>query len=288
MKISNSCIICGNIKIFKRSAILMPFIADRVFGWTPFFLEKNFNIRTIKMGIVYSNVNSCYCKLCHLIYLDMRFDEDELKKLYKDYRGVKYNELRIKYEPEYKEMDNYIKNIYSIENRKKTEEYLSEHLDNFSEILDWGGGDGGNTPFFGDKKINIDIFDISGNKIKEKINIRFINKVEKQYDLITALHVFEHVPYPLSLLNEIGRALKLDGYIYIEVPFENIMRNVIDPINEKNHWHEHINFYSLQSLEIMLSKSKSKFKIINISTQDISDNFRNCHIIRVLAKKGYK
>jgi len=286
MKISDNCIICKNIKLLKRPAILMPFIADRIFEWTPFFLEDKFNLRSIKTGIVYSNVNSCYCKICHLIYLDMRFDKDEVKKLYKDYRGSEYNELRIKYEPEYKEMDNYLNNIYPIENRKKTEKYLNEYLETPSEILDWGGGDGRNTPFFEDKNIKIDIFEISEKEDAKISNILFINKVEKKYELITALHVFEHVPYPLDLLNEINQALKINGYIYIEVPFENIMRNFINPINEKNHWHEHINFYSPLSFEIMLSKLK--LKIINISTQDISDNFRDCHIIRVLAQKTYE
>ena len=286
MKISDRCVICKNFEIIKRPAILMPFIADRVFGWKPFDLNKELNLRSLKNGTVYSNVNSCYCELCHFLYLDMRFDNDEINKLYLNYRGQDYNNLRIKYEPDYKEMDNYLNNIYSINNRNETEYYLNDYFEIPSEILDWGGGDGRNTPFYGCEKIKIDIFDIAELNNANKSNVRFINMVNKKYKLITALHIFEHIPYPQDLLNKINEALELNGYIYIEVPFEKIMRKLTNPISEKNHWHEHINFYSPQSfIELM---SNSNFEIINVATKDISDDFRDFHIIRLLAKKIYE
>lgn len=43
-----------------------------------------------------------------------------------------------------------------------------------------------------------------------------LSEVEKQYDLVTALHVLEHVPDPHSFLREIVRVSK--RYIAIEVP----------------------------------------------------------------------
>ena len=282
MKISHSCIICDNEILLKRPAILMPFLAERVFGWKPIAINDEMGLKSIGRGNAYTVVNSCFCNHCIFLYLDMRFDEEENKILYSNYRGKDYNELRIKYEPNYKFMDDYLANIYSIENRTNTENYLSGFIDIPDYILDWGGGDGRNSPFHGVKNIQIDIYEISNLQKEDFLNLKFINEINRSYKLITCLHIFEHLSYPLQMLEKISAHLSEDGFIYIEVPLEKIMRTCEQPINHKNHWHEHVNFFTFRSLESMLLRSN--FEIIDLRSDDISDQFREFHIIRLLAK----
>lgn len=284
MKVSNKCISCGNKNIHKKSAILMPFIAERIFNWKPFEITSSHNLKTINDGNAYSIVNSCFCDICNLLYLDMRFDDEEIETLYKNYRGYEYNKLRNYYEPNYIEMDNYLSKIYSIDNRKKTEDYLSQFIKIPDEILDWGGGDGRNTPFLDSFGKCLDIFDISNSNNKNYSNVKFICSLTKKYDLIMSIHVFEHVPYPINLLNKISSHLNNNGYLYIEVPYEKIMRENKFPIHQKNHWHEHINFFSPTALRLLLNNTG--FKVIDITTEDISDSFREFYIIRAIAIKN--
>jgi hypothetical protein len=266
----------------KRPAVLMPFIADRVFGWTPITIDEKMGLKSIDLGKAYTLVNSCFCNECAFLYLDMRFDEEENKILYDNYRGSEYNKLRIKYEPDYELVDEYLNNIYPIKNRINTENYISKFIKIPDNILDWGGGDGRNTPFNDVKNKNIDIYEISDLEKENYSNINFIKNIEKKYELITCLHMFEHLSYPLKMLEIIGSYLCQNGFIYIEVPYEKIMRLSKEPINNKNHWHEHVNFFSIRSLEALISHSN--FEIIDLRSEDISDEFRDFHIIRLLAK----
>ena len=282
MKISHSCIICDNEILLKRPAILMPFLADRVFGWKPVVINDEMGLKSIAHGNAYTVVNSCYCDNCLFLYLDMRFDDEENKILYSNYREKEYNQLRIKYEPNYQLMDDYLVNTYSIKNRTNTEVYLSEFIDIPDYILDWGGGDGRNTPFHGVNNKIVDIYEISNLQKQDFLNLKFINEINRAYKLITCLHIFEHLSYPLQMLKTISTYLSENGFIYIEVPFEKIMRTCEEPINHKNHWHEHVNFFSFGSLEAMLIRSN--FEIIDLRSEDLSDNFRDFHIIRLLAK----
>ena len=41
---------------------------------------------------------------------------------------------------------------------------------------------------------------------------------EGPFDLVTALQVVEHIEDPLSFLHDLGKNIKLDGYLYLELP----------------------------------------------------------------------
>jgi len=62
--------------------------------------------------------------------------------------------------------------------------------------------------------------------------------------------------------------------------FEN---NDATTIQNKRHWHEHINFFSQKSLEMLLEASG--LKLLAIQKLDISDDFRNFQIQQVVAQK---
>ena len=144
-KIANSCVCCGEKNLNKSPAILMPFISERVFDWTPVEINEDWGLRTVKSGMAYSICHSLQCTNCHHLFLDIRFGNIEMDRLYHEYRKEEYVELREKYEPGYKlknselsEGYNYISDI---------EKFIQPHLiAKQLRILDWGGDSGKNTP----------------------------------------------------------------------------------------------------------------------------------------------
>jgi hypothetical protein len=61
--------------------------------------------------------------------------------------------------------------------------------------------------------------------------------------------VIEHVPYPHETLLDIRQAMRGKGLLYLEVPFEDVMHGACAGASaRKRHWHEHINFFSEESL----------------------------------------
>jgi len=74
-----------------------------------------------------------------------------------------------------------------------------------------------------------------------------IEEVEKTYDLVTAIHVLEHVPDPLAFLQEIARVAH--GYIVIEVPCVG---------QSRDESLKHINVFSPWTLQRMIAKTTIK------------------------------
>ena len=52
-RIATSCPCCEDKNLRKSLAILMPFIAHRVFGYEPFKIESSFGLKNIKNGYAY-------------------------------------------------------------------------------------------------------------------------------------------------------------------------------------------------------------------------------------------
>lgn len=281
MKIVNHCIICEASSIKKSGAILMPFIADRIFNWKPFVIKRKFNFTTIKNGQVYSICNSIYCNDCHFLFLDIRFDEEEIAKLYLDYRGKAYVNLREKYEPGYKKINS--KLSLKLDYLSKIENFILKNISYPKTLLDWGGNTGLNTPFRGKSDVLKSIYDISGNNVLDNIvKIHEISNLKK-YDLITCMHIFEHVPYPLQELNKLKKFINKNGHIYIEVPFEQLMKKKISGnkmLEMKKHWHEHINFFSETSLVSLLYKAG--FKNIVTDTLAVSNGNKELNILMAI------
>lgn len=255
-RVATECVCCGSKSLKKSPAILMPFVADRVFGWKPVVIDDSWGLKSIRNGTAYSICNSLYCSDCGFLFLDIRFSEAELNSLYDGYRGQRYTDLRESYEPGYKIRNdslnagiNYIAEI---------EAFLSPHLSFPISLLDWGGDTGKNTPFK-EKNNLFHIFDIGSKPVVE--GAKAVDKdtvLTTKYDLIVCSNVLEHVPYPGELILDMKKAMGKDTVLYIEVPLEDIVR-VSAPRADlslvKKHWHEHINFYSENSLLQLLSRS---------------------------------
>jgi hypothetical protein len=280
-RITDKCVCCGSHNIKSAPAILMPFVAHRAFGWEPIEINEEWGLKTINNGTAYSICKSLYCQECGFLFLDIRFSESELNHIYHDYRGEDYNNLREKYEPGYTLRNDSLNSGISYIGDIET--FLEPHLKKPITILDWGGDTGKNTPFK-DKAITLDIYDISEKPVLS--GFRIVDKEDvfsSAYALICCSHVLEHVPYPSEVLLEITKAMNNDTIVYLEVPFEDVVRlNKNDLHHKKKHWHEHINFFSKKSLTKLVGNAG--LTILSSKTTEVTAGGNLTHIFQLACK----
>lgn len=138
-------------------------------------------------------------------------------------------------------------------------------------VLDFGCGWGGflrnikNYKSLNGVELRKECIDHIQNNIK-KINIsNNINSFEKKFDVITAFHVIEHIPYQLKTIKILKSKLKPKGKIIIEVPHAEdflILQDELKEFKAFTFWSEHLILHTVKSLQTILSKSG--FKKINI------------------------
>lgn len=273
-RIAHLCVCCGSESVETSSAVLMPFIAHRVFNWKPVEIDDSWGLKSIKNGQAYSICNSLFCKECGLLFLDLRFSAAEMSRLYQDYRGQSYTALRELYEPGYEQRNKSLEN--GINYIDLVEAFILPHITIPLSILDWGGDTGKNTPF---KQIasTFNIFDLSNKEvIGGAVAVNKEQAFEKKYDLVVCSNVLEHVSFPSEILFELKNTMHSNSILYIEVPFEDLMKNnPNDCLAQKKHWHEHINFFSKDSLIRVVDHCG--FELIQIETLVVTtpQNFEN-------------
>ena len=109
--------------------------------------------------------------------------------------------------------------------------------------------------------------------------------MNNKYDLVVCSNVLEHVSYPSLVVNELKAFLHQDSILYIELPFEDVMRRPYDlKSNCKYHWHEHVNFFSLDAIKEIVSKNQ--LTLIYCDVFDTNAGGKNVSLIRVVAKKA--
>ncbi len=232
----------------------MPFIAHRVYQWEPVVIDASWGLQTIPNGIAYPLCNSMLCRRCGLVFLDIRFSESEMARLYHNYRDESYAALRERYEPGYIQRNSGI--LHGVSYLREVESFLKPFLPEVVRVLDWGGDTGVNTPFKDSAANTIHIYDISNIETAEKIRkVSRETAAHHEYDLVVCSNVLEHVSYPRQALLQIMESMSLKTVLYLEVPLENLVKAYADPAHvlaNKRHWHEHINFFSRASLEALI------------------------------------
>lgn len=150
----------------------------------------------------------CVCQNCHLIFQNPRLSDTELDKYY----GSGYYRRAIKPPPE--GMDK------GEANRAKIDaEIIKRHVGKVKSHLDIGCGRGflleavGATLKVG-VEANIGYVRVKGAKVYPEMN----QVSRKSFDLVTAIHVLEHVPSPLDYLKKMTKFVNKSGYLVIEVP----------------------------------------------------------------------
>ena len=280
-KIASECVCCGSKDLLKNPAVLMPFLSDRIFDWSPVYVQRSWDLKRygIETGMTYTRCNSLLCSSCGHLFLDMRFNNEEMGRLYKNYRQGEYVDLRDKYEPGYRERNAVLNDGYKY--LDKVEDFLRPFLNSTSpNILDWGGDTGNNTPFRSECEL-LHIYEISDKPLVEKAVRVTTFENKNKYDLIICSHVLEHVPYPNETLGKIREIMNEETLFYIELPYERVMRSK-KPMT-KRHWHEHINFFSKESVKKMLTKCG--FHVINLIELCVDED-NQTYVLQTICKKN--
>jgi len=262
----------------------MPFVADRVFGWAPAVIDDSWGLQTVKAGMAYTVCRSLQCRQCGLLFSDIRFTPHELERLYKGYRGPEYNALRSSYEPGYTKRNEALVD-QRLDYAGAHEAILDPLLpDGPLDILDWGGDSGKNTPLQYRARLH-DVYDISAVPVVP--GARAVGREEafaRSYHLVACCHVLEHVSYPSDILKEIRQAMSPQSVLYVEVPFEELMRSHgHQALRHKRHWHEHVNFFTPTSLESLLSVLG--FKVLAVATHvNVTAGLKSSFIIQIACR----
>lgn len=254
-RIARSCICCGSAALDRSPAVLMPFVANRAFGWTPVEITPDWGLRTIRTGMAYPLCNSVQCQDCGVVFLDIRFSDAEMAALYGGYRGEDYTAQRDRFEPGYRAHNESI--LAWVADTSWVEAFLAPHLPASPRVLDWGGDNGHNTPFR-TKVAAVDIYDISDRPLVQRARrVTEADLAPGRHDLIVLSHVLEHMPQPAALLAAVAAVMDGETVLYVEVPYEPLVAadpDARDLAGRKKHWHEHINVFTEPSVRALLAR----------------------------------
>ncbi|MEI8246725.1 MAG: methyltransferase domain-containing protein [Lentisphaerota bacterium] len=277
MKYLNKCLICESEDIKQHSAMVVPFIAERVWGRKAFGVKLN------------------QCRKCGFSFFNARLDDAEMTRLYSGYRDEEYLKQRNKHEPWYtqKLQERLFADKTTLKNRHYSLSGLFKKL--FGNIrikciLDFGG----------DKGQLIDgIFDDAEKFVHEVSDVEPLSGIKKAdphsmipYDLVICSNVLEHVSSPADIINQISQFVtKNKTILYIDVPLENpydckiLTRRIIQILllfllrfkdfmamfgsGMLTNMHEHINYFTEESLRMLLIKND--FDNIKISIEQINN-----------------
>lgn len=203
----NQCVICDSPIVSKKTGLVAPFIAERV--WS----RKAFAVKLAR------------CSDCGFMFFNPRLDESEEAQLYNQYRGESYQKKRFEHEPWYTErlnrelstenslLDSRRKLLASVVRRAGTNAVQS--------VLDFGGDQG---QLIQDLAVPLKfVYDISGVKKRDEIvGLKsFDDCLTHDYDLIVCSHVLEHVAFPKRLLSQMRQLCHPGTLLYLEVPLES-------------------------------------------------------------------
>ena len=255
--------IIQGMQIFSRHIV---FLFGRLFR----FISKRRSRKAEAIKLFPFRTDTQYCMHCRTVQPRHEYSENELRKLYVDYRLESYNKERISVEPSYKKQVN----IVGVD--EKEIEYRNAQFSllirrNFSnpingDVLDFGGSDGLFIPkILFENFREVHSFDISQANINSTLSQLSVQKIscptKKHYSLLTCMHVMEHVGNPIDFFKHLLSYVLPGGYIYIEFPLEltseiesRFKNKTIDfPITI----HEHINLFSSNSLRNMVCLFKN-------------------------------
>ncbi len=254
------------------------FIKSKILKVLKKYIFKNETNKVI-LNIYKSNpiTSIIVCNDCNFIGPEKNYSYDLLSGLYHDYRSETYNKDRCEVEPSYDAIQHLVgKDKNEIKERlKNVDSIIKKYSDtkNIKNILDWGGGEGKFIPTkFVDK--NVSVYDVSNEPLINE-NYKRVDKLDDTflYDYIQVCHVLEHVSEPNSTVKEILKNLRAGGLLYIEVPQDRTdieIENFKYSNSDINHYiHEHINLYSVKSVEGLGESLGLEIIYIGMSEMDL-------------------
>lgn len=235
------------------------------------------------------------CKECNSGWIVESYSEEEMARLYRDYRGKKYLETRRNWEPTYTSHLNSSldRGNEHLQLRKKAlTELIESSRSNFSSeakvVVDIGGGHGGVIPDWQSLKRKY-VLDVSGvQTVEGVVSISGWDEIkEREVNLIMVCGILEHLANPENFLKKLAsdsrkkRSSSVGTLIYFEVPSGTPFRpkyagklvlalslsrfritwKFYDRLTSRFRSHfplriaEHIQFFTLQGLTSLLQRS---------------------------------
>jgi SAM-dependent methyltransferase len=255
----NKCIICSSQNTESFDAQFFPFL------W-----ERMFNRKYVETELI-------HCLDCDFYFSSYRPTDGEMERLYNGYRNSDYQKQRQKYEPDYTEEYNNKLSNFSYGRYNRLENFLDKYINpqNVINVLDYGGDRGQYIP---KKYLNRYVYDISNVTPELGVkNIMHEKLPSIHWDLIMCCQFFEHLSYPITILDYLIDILAPDSFLYIEVPYENICESFMGGGGYIPFIHEHINYFRPRTF-YQLFNNRKDISVIGIHQFGPT--------LRVLIKRG--
>lgn len=234
----------------------------------------------------FTEMQICLC--CSFVQTKMPFRDDDIMRLYLDYRSPSYNRERIQFEPSYASIAAAVGQD-EVEIRSRTtalNAFLRRALPangSFS-MLDYGGSDGKFMPDLPGPKF---VYEISN--VEPVPGVTRVNAESDlgTYSLVLLAHVIEHVPHPLKLVRKLTQYVEAGGYLYIETPQEIADQDRNDLQQSKHRMdvgiHEHINSYCVSAVTKLLESAH--LNVVAIESTPVDIGWAKGVHIRALGRK---
>ena len=216
------------------------------------------------------DVNYRICRHCGFVFYDLRMTENQLNTLYGTYRTKDYLEVRERVEPGYSKVNALIgnNNLEIASRTKNLNQILKQYIDTskVNSVLDFGGDRG---QFIPECLQNADryVFEVSDQQPLEGIKRLADYSEQSPYNFVMCCHTLEHVNSPIEVLEQLKSITSPDGFVYIELPMDLSVITFVDLLLgsgiskfKQFHMHEHINFFTSQSLHNLLTKMEFDVK----------------------------
>lgn len=183
------------------------------------------------------NMDLLFCKQCSLLQTDSVIDADIL---FKDYRYMS----SIGLSKHFTEVASFLKEKFNLKLESKILEIGSNDGVLLKPLQDLGLSPIGIEPAINISKVAIENnCDVINDYFNEENSLKYFGA--GQFDLVVANNCFAHIDDIHSIVRGVNKVLKKDGHFVIEVHY---VKNLIEQLQYDNIYHEHIYYYSLNSL----------------------------------------
>jgi len=183
------------------------------------------------------NMDLLFCEQCSLLQTDSVIDADTL---FKDYRYMS----SIGLSKHFTDVAFFLKENFNLKSESKILEIGSNDGVLLKPLQDLGLNPIGIEPAINISKVAIENnCNVINDYFSEENSLKYFG--DTKFDLIVANNCFAHIDDIHSIVRGVNKILKKEGHFVIEVHY---VKNLIEQLQYDNIYHEHIYYYSLNSL----------------------------------------